>query len=58
MYDLYDVPEDKIHVIYNGIDLDQYKPTPASRSANLESILQAFYSVRRSDHPPEGIIHT
>jgi starch synthase len=36
VHDLYDVPEDKIHVIYNGIDLDQYKPTPD------EAVLREF----------------
>ncbi|HRQ89423.1 MAG TPA: glycogen synthase [Bacteroidia bacterium] len=25
---LFDVPEEKVHVIYNGIDPDEYRPTP------------------------------
>jgi starch synthase len=28
VHELYGVPLDKIHVIYNGIDVHQYKPTP------------------------------
>jgi len=28
VHDLYDVPFEKIRVIYNGIDLDQYRPKP------------------------------
>src|SRR6266511_2882463 len=28
VHELYGVPLEKIHVIYNGIDLHQYKPTP------------------------------
>lgn len=33
VHELYEVPLDKIRVIHNGIDLDQYKPTP-----NLETL--------------------
>ena len=28
VHDLYDVPDDRIRVIHNGIDLQQYRPTP------------------------------
>lgn len=28
VHDLYDVPHDRIRVIHNGIDLEQYRPTP------------------------------
>ncbi len=38
VHDVYGVPFEKIRVIYNGIDLDQYKPTP-----NLEVL--AHYKI-------------
>ena len=56
---LYGVDPERVRVIANGIDLDQYRPTP-------DPAVLAKYGVREDipyilfvgrDHPPEGIIH-
>jgi glycogen synthase len=37
VHDLYDIPFDKIRVIHNGIDVEQYKPTPN------RAVLQSYH---------------
>ena len=56
VHDLYGVPDEKIRVIHNGIDLDQYRPTPDP--AVLDRLRDrpgaAVRPLRRPDHPAEG----
>ena len=50
------IDPERVHVIYNGIDTDEYKPDP--NTDVLEQLRhrpgQAVRRVRRADHAPEG----
>ena len=52
----FDVPEERIAIIHNGIDTDEYRPqeaTDALRAARHRPD-RAVRAVRRADHAPEG----
>ena len=56
VHELYGVPREKIRVIHNGIDLNQYRPTP-DRAVLARYEIDAGEPVRplrRPDHPAEG----
>ena len=50
------IDPDRVHVIYNGIDTDEYTPDPRHRRARAvrHRSGQAVGRVRRADHAPEG----
>ena len=56
VHSLYGVPYDKIRIIHNGIDLNEYKPTPNQAVLAKYEIdpAEAVRTLCRPDHPPEG----
>ena len=55
----FNVPPEKIHVIYNGIDTEEYKPvdpTPALKKYG-PARGQALRPLRRAHHRQKGIVH-
>ena len=56
VHDLYGVPYEKIRIIHNGIDLNQYTPTrdPAVLATIQDRPGEALRALRRPDHPAEG----
>ena len=56
VHNLYGVPNDKIRVIHNGIDLNQYRPTPnpAVLAEARNPRRPPLHPVRRSHHPAKG----
>lgn len=59
VHDLYGVPQEKIRVIHNGIDLNQYRPTPNSstlRALGIDPEIPFVLFVGRITRQ-KGIIH-
>jgi starch synthase len=50
---LFDVAPERVHVIHNGIDPAEYRPTGAAGALEHRSG-EAVSALRRPDHPPEG----
>ena len=50
------IAPEKIHVIHNGIDLQQYRKNPATDALVKRGVdpIEAVRAVRRPDHAPEG----